>query len=37
VRLGLRSAPSGLYEAAQGMGTNPQGYFIITPMKLNIG
>lgn len=37
MRLGLRSAPSGLFEAAQGMSSNPQGYFLITPMKLDIG
>eukprot|EP00981_Chlorochromonas_danica_P007124 scaffold1560_cov177-Ochromonas_danica.AAC.9 len=34
--LGLRAAPPGLVsEAAQGMGTNPQGYFIITPLKVH--
>ena len=34
VLLGPRSAPAGLFgEAAQGLATNPQGYYIITPLK----
>lgn len=36
--LGLRSAPNGLYGSqAQGLSTNPQGYYVITPMKLPNG
>jgi len=32
--LGPRSAPAGLFgEAAQGLATNPQGYYVITPLK----
>ena len=38
VLLGPRSAPAGLFgEAAQGLATNPQGYFIITPLKRSDG
>lgn len=34
--LGLRASPPGLVTAAaQGMGSNPQGYFIITPLKVS--
>jgi cytochrome oxidase assembly protein ShyY1 len=35
--LGPRSAPGLVTEKAQGMATNPQGYFIITPLYLNDG
>lgn len=36
--LGLRSAPAGMFgPAAQGMGTNPQGNYIITPLVLHDG
>ena len=31
VLLGTRTAPPGVFEAAQGLVTNPQGYFVITP------
>lgn len=35
ILLGLRSAPlTGNRQAAQGMGVNPQGYYVITPFKL---
>tara|TARA_A100001015_G_scaffold302619_1_gene391054 strand:+ start:180 stop:1358 length:1179 start_codon:yes stop_codon:yes gene_type:complete len=38
VKIGPRAAPPGLItDAAQGMATNPQGYFIITPFKLSHG
>ncbi|CAM9237195.1 unnamed protein product, partial [Ectocarpus fasciculatus] len=37
VLIGLRAPPSGTFESAQGMGSNPQGYFILTPMKLSFG
>ena len=34
VKIGPRAAPPGLItDAAQGMATNPQGYFIITPFS----
>lgn len=36
--LGLRTAPAGLLgPAAQGLASNPQGNFIITPLVLNDG
>ena len=39
VLLGPRSIPEGIMEKAQGMASNPQGFYIITPMviKLNDG
>ena len=38
VRIGPRAAPPGLVtDAAQGMATNPQGYFIITPFVTKDG
>lgn len=38
VLLGPRSAPSGLFGAgAQGLASNPQGYYIITPLKRSDG
>lgn len=36
--LGPRSAPVGLFgEAAQGLATNPQGYYVITPLRRSDG
>lgn len=37
VLVGLRAAPAGTFQSAQGMGSNPQGYYVITPMKLSFG
>ena len=38
VRIGPRAAPPGLVtDAAQGMATNPQGYFIVTPFVTKAG
>lgn len=37
VLVGLRAPPAGTFDAAQGMGSNPQGYYIYTPMKLSFG
>jgi surfeit locus 1 family protein len=38
VAVGPRSAPAGLFGAgAQGLATNPQGYYIITPLKREDG
>lgn len=38
VLLGPRSVPVGLFgPAAQGMATNPQGFFVITPFRLKSG
>lgn len=37
ILLGPRSAPGLATEKAQGMATNPQGYFVITPLYLNNG
>ena len=35
--LGPRSAPGLSTEKAQGMATNPQGYYVITPFYLSNG
>jgi surfeit locus 1 family protein len=38
VRIGPRAAPPGLVtDAAQGMATNPQGFFVITPFRTSQG
>jgi cytochrome oxidase assembly protein ShyY1 len=38
VLMGPRSAPAGLFgPAAQGLATNPLGFFVITPFKLSSG
>lgn len=37
VLLGLRTAPNGLFNQAQGLSVNPQGYYVITPFKLSNG
>ena len=37
ILVGLRAAPAGLFQQAQGLQTNPQGYFVITPFRLTNG
>jgi len=38
IQVGLRAAPAGLFgPAAQGMASNPQGYYIVTPLLLDDG